>query len=251
MLVDIHNHILPGFDDGPKSEIESIQLIGNSVNNGVTHIITTPHHRDGVFNQDVGEIKNSIEIMNSLLTEREIPVTILPGMEVHLHGELIEEIESSTLTLADSHKYVLIEFPTHYIPHFTDSIFYELQLKGYIPVIAHAEMNIELRRHPKILFDLVHKGALVQVTAGSVTGANGRDLQRFVLKLCKHHIVHFIASDAHNVFKRPFLIQEAYRVILQKFGKDMVCYFQQNAIHVVEGLEFQTNPPTILEKMKT
>ncbi|WP_019415900.1 tyrosine-protein phosphatase [Paenisporosarcina sp. TG20] len=245
MLVDIHNHILPGFDDGPTTELEAVILIQNAAQNGVTHIVTTPHHRNGVFDQDIEEIKNSIQILNALLEDREIQVTIIPGMEVHLHGELIDELTSSILTLGDSKKYVLIEFPTYHIPHFTESIFYELQLKGYIPIIAHAEKNTEIRRHPKKLFDLVTKGALVQVTAASVTGANGRDLQKFVLKLCQHQVVHFIASDAHDVLKRPFLIKQAYHVIQQKLGKKVVSYFQENAIHVINGTEFQPWVPLI------
>jgi protein-tyrosine phosphatase len=249
MLVDLHNHVLPGIDDGPSTELEAILLIQNAAKNGVTHIVATPHHRNGRFDQDSNEIKNSIHILNLLIQEREIPVTILPGMEVHLHGELLEELETEMLTLADSHKYVLIEFPTQLIPQFTDSIFYELQLKGYIPVIAHAEKNTEIRRHPKKLLDLVNKGALVQVTAGSVTGANGKDLQRFALKLCQHQMVHFIASDAHNVHKRPFLIQQAYHVIQQKLGKEWVLYFQRNAHHVLDGVEFETLQPRFLEKV--
>lgn len=249
MFVDIHNHVLPGIDDGPTTELESIILLQNAVKNGVSHIVATPHHQNGVYKQDFGEIKNSIHILNALLLEREIPVTLLPGMEVHLHGELIDEISTNPMTLADSNKYVLIEFPTYHIPHFTEAIFYELQLMGYIPVIAHAEKNTELRRNPKKLFELVYKGALVQVTAASVTGANGRDLKKFVLKLCQHKIVHFIASDAHNVKHRPFLLQQAYRVIQHKLGRHMVQYFQQNANHVINGLEFQTFPPVLIEKL--
>lgn len=249
MLVDLHNHVLPGLDDGPSTELEAILLIQNAAKNGVTHIVATPHHRNGQFDQESNEIKNSIHILNLLIQEREIPVTILPGMEVHLHGELMQELESEILTLADSHKYVLIEFPTQLIPQFTDSIFYELQLKGYIPVIAHAEKNTEIRRHPKKLVELVNKGSLVQVTAGSITGANGKDLQRFALKLCQHQMVHFIASDAHNIHKRPFLIQQAYHVIQQKLGKDMVTYFQRNAHHVLDGVEFEVLQPRFLTKV--
>ena len=249
MVVDLHNHVLPGVDDGPATELESILLIQNAVKNGVTHIVATPHHRNGRYIQDVMEIKNSINILNLLVKEREIPVTILPGMEVHLHGEFMEELESEILTLADSKKYVLIELPTHHIPQFSEAIFYELQLKGFIPVIAHAEKNVEIRRHPKKLLELVNKGALVQVTAGSITGANGKDLQKFALKLCQHQLVHFIASDAHNVHKRPFLIQQAYYVIQQKLGKEMVTYFQRNAHHVLEGVEFETLQPRFLAKV--
>jgi len=250
MLVDLHNHVLPVLDDGPSTELEAILLIQNAAKNGVTHIVATPHHRNGRFDQNINVIKNSIHNLNLLIQEREIPVTILPGMEVHLHGELLEELETNkVLTLANSQKYVLIEFPTQLIPQFTEAVFYELQLKGYIPVIAHAEKNTEIRRHPKKLVDLINKGALVQVTAGSVTGANGKNLQEFALKLCQHQLVHFIASDAHDVHKRPFLIQQAYHVIQQKFGKKLVTYFKQNAHDVIDGVEFETLQPRFFEKV--
>ena len=123
MLVDLHNHVLPGLDDGPTSELEAMLLIQNAVKNGVTHIVATPHHRNGQFNQDAKEIKNSIHVLNSLLLEREIPITILSGMEVRLHGEFMDKLETEILTLADSRKYILIEFPTQHIQKFTESIF--------------------------------------------------------------------------------------------------------------------------------
>ncbi len=249
MLVDLHNHILPGLDDGPTSELEAIALIQNAVDNGVTHIVATPHHRNGMYFQKVTEINNQVQKLNTYMHLNDIPVRIYPGMEVRLHGELIAELGTDTLTLANSHKYILVELPNHQIPQFTESIFYDLQLKGYIPVIAHAEMNAEIRRHPKKLVDLVHKGALVQVTAGSVSGARGKNLQKFTLKLCQHQLVHFIASDAHNLSKRPFLIKHAYHVIRSKFSEEYVNYLQQNAIHVINGVEFQLCPPIVMEKV--
>lgn len=249
MLIDIHNHILPGIDDGPTTEMDAVFLLQNAVKNGITHIIATPHHQNGVFTQNAKEVKKSIQILNDLMEEKEIPVVILPGMEVHLHGEIMDELYTNIVTLADSGKYILIEFPTHQIPNFTESIFYELQLKGYIPVIAHAEKNYEFRRDPKILFDLINKGALIQLTAGSITGANGRRLQKFSLKLCHYKMVHFIASDSHDVKHRPFLLKQAYNIIRRKIGKQMVTYLQENAKHVLEGEEFQPFTPTIIKKL--
>jgi len=88
MLVDLHNHVLPVLDDGPSTELEAILLIQNAAKNGVTHIVATPHHRNGRFDQDINVIKDSIHNLNLLILEREIPVTILPGMEVHTRGTI-------------------------------------------------------------------------------------------------------------------------------------------------------------------
>ena len=248
MLVDIHNHILPGLDDGPIDEEFALWLARNAAENGITHIIATPHHQNGKYMNKKTVVQECVEYFNQQLIIHDIPITILPGMEIHMFDNILEEIDGNLLTLADSKKYLLVELPNSHIPHFTKDILYELQLKGYIPIIAHAERNTEFRSNPDKIFEIIKNGGLMQVTASSILGVNGKKLQKHSLKMCKNKLVHFIASDAHHHKNRPFLLSNAYKYLTKNVSSDLVSYFQENSKHVVLGTEFHPMPPI---KIKT
>lgn len=251
MLVDIHNHILFGLDDGAQNIDETARMARQAVKNGITHIIATPHHKNGKYDNPATVILSRVNEVNNLLQTLEIPLTVLPGMEIHLHGDIVKGLKQSPtdlLTLNQTNKYILIELPYSHIPHFTEEIFYELQLLGYVPVIAHAERNREFQKHPNQLYNLIQKGALAQITAASVTGVFGRELQKFSRRLFKHSLVHFIATDAHNTDRRGFELKSAYEYINLHFSEKHVRYLQENAIKLVNDLDFSVWQPSKFEK---
>ena len=43
-MIDIHTHILPSIDDGARSEKESLHLLEQAKDSGVTAIFLTPHY---------------------------------------------------------------------------------------------------------------------------------------------------------------------------------------------------------------
>jgi protein-tyrosine phosphatase len=252
MIVDIHNHILPRLDDGPDGMADALLMAEQAVEAGITHVVATPHHRNETFTNRPPQILQKTEELNLELTQNNIPLTILPGMELHLHGDVaadLEKLDQAVLPLCKG-PYILIELPYAHIPHFTDSIFYQLQLRGYIPIIAHPERNAEIKRQPNRLFNLINQGALVQITAASVVGLFGSDSQKFSQKLIRHHLVHFIASDAHNTTNRSFQLTCAYAWVEEHVSTEYKDYLAKNAIHVAEGTEFSIIPPIKLKKRK-
>lgn len=252
MFADIHSHILPGLDDGAKDMEESIQMARQAVQQGITHMLATPHHRNGTFTNEPERIYSQTAELNAALRDKEVPLRIVPGMELHLHGEILNDMQdmANHLVPLARHNYLLIELPYAYIPHFTEAVFYRIQLMGYIPVLAHPERNTEFKRHPNRLFDLINRGALVQVTAGSLTGQFGRKSKHFTLDLMKHHLVHFVASDTHNTTTRACVLGDAHQVIERQFSKEYSRYLIDNAIHVLRGEEFSIIPPVRFEKRR-
>ncbi|KOO51982.1 tyrosine-protein phosphatase [Viridibacillus arvi] len=250
MLVDIHNHILPGLDDGPKSIEEAVLLAENAVSNGITHIIATPHHHDGKYMNPSSVVEEAVVNLNKELDERLIPLEILPGQETHIYNTLIADLNNDLITLANSGKYILIELPINHIPPFTFDILFQIQLKGFIPIIVHPERNMVFRKDKQKLYDLVNKGTLVQVTASSLIGVNGRAIKKYIKYLIKHNIVHFISSDAHHYLKRPFLLKAAYQYIREKFSEGHVSYYSENAKHVINGTSFQPKRPISFKKVR-
>ncbi|WP_391203029.1 tyrosine-protein phosphatase [Psychrobacillus sp. L4] len=250
MLVDIHNHILPGLDDGAQSMEEAILLATNGVANGVTHIIATPHHLNRKYTNSSTEVKEAVANLYRELSRKNIPLKILPGQEIHLTANILEELDNNLLTLANSGKYILIELPNNHIPTNTLEVFFQIQLKGYIPIIVHPERNAALRRNKQLLYEFVNKGALIQITASSLIGVNGRSIKKYTKVLIKHNLVHFIASDAHHYVKRPFLLKKAYQYVKKRFSESHVTYYCENAKHVLFGTEFLPLPPVGFKKTR-
>src|SRR5699024_11200404 len=110
--------------------------------------------------------------------------------------------------------------PSSSVPRFADQLFYDMQLEGLIPVIVHPERNRELLEHPSRMYELIRNGALSQITAGSLLGQFGKQMEQYSHQLIEANLPHFIASDAHDTVNRHFNMQEAYSMVQKEYGVD-------------------------------
>lgn len=199
-MIDIHSHILPNIDDGAETLKTSLKMAAIAVKDGITSVIATPHTDGARVSCEV--VPAAVARLNEELRLRKIPLTVLPGYEIPFH--LVPSL-AATHSLAGS-KYVLVEFPHNFIPADATDILYDLQSSGYVPVIAHPERNRSVILNPELLADMIHTGALVQITAASVTGELGPDVARCAHYLLKNDMVQFIATDSHSPsFRKPVL----------------------------------------------
>ena len=250
-MIDIHCHLLPGLDDGPKDLTESLRMAQQAVLDGIDTIIATPHHKNGQYNNPKSLILDKVQEMNQRLIEENIKLTILPGQEVRIFGELLDEYKmEEILPLNNGGQYLFIEFPSNHVPRYTKKLIYDIQLNGLIPIIVHPERNREMIADPELLFELVRDGALTQVTASSITGFFGKAIQKFSMQLIEAELTHFIASDAHNTTNRPFQLAQAYGVIEKKYGMNRVYYFQENAQLLVSGKNVYKEEPHRVKRKK-
>ncbi|WP_313433011.1 tyrosine-protein phosphatase [Siminovitchia terrae] len=257
MIVDIHNHIFPNLDDGPQNWEEMTLLAKQAAQAGITHVIATPHHKhrhkEHFYENDPSVILLMTEKVNQRLKKMGIPLSVHPGVEFHLHENILKEIDNSLddfLTLNNNGKYILMEPPSRFYPDYIDKALLKLKEIGLIPILAHPERNRELRKNPKNLYHLVENGILIQVTAASVLGIHGRRLKNFALHLLDHHLVHFIASDAHHFVRRKFELMNAYEYIKDKYSLDSCEYFKNNAIHALEGTDIKVKNPKKISKKR-
>jgi protein-tyrosine phosphatase len=242
-MIDIHSHILSGLDDGATHMQESLNMARQAVSQGIHTVIATPHHANGRYSNKSDIIKNSVDQLNARLQEEQIPLQVLAGQEVRVYQELLKHLEDGELLSLDNSRYILLEFPSYGIPSSAQEVLYELQVMGKVPIIAHPERNQEIIKNPVKLLELVELGALSQVTAQSVFGGFGKEIQRLSLDLCKKYLTHFIASDAHNVTNRPFLLGQAYEVVNDKLSPEITNYFQNNALSVIENTSITLHRP--------
>ncbi|UKS64976.1 tyrosine-protein phosphatase [Rossellomorea marisflavi] len=250
-MIDIHSHILPGIDDGAQSYTDSIILAEKALSEGIHTILATPHHRNGKYENVKEDILQRVEELNKTFQEQGIALKVLPGQETRIYGEMVEDYrKGELLTLNNGSQYLFVEFPSSSVPGYAERLLYDLQNEGLIPIIVHPERNAELMERPDKLYNLVKNGATTQVTAASLTGYFGKNIQKFSQQMIEANLVHFIASDAHNVKNRTFKMAEALEMTEKQYGIDMVDYFIKNAELLIEGKNIYKEIPERIKKKK-
>lgn len=249
-MIDIHCHILPGIDDGAATIEDSVVMARAAVQEGITTIIATPHHKNNKFSNPKSSILTKVNDLNTVLKQENIPLTILPGQEVRIYGEVLEDYYKEEILTLNHTKYLFIEFPSSSVPRYAERLLYELQTEGIIPIIVHPERNKELQEKPDLLYQFVKNGALTQVTASSVAGYFGKNVKKFSEQLIEHNLTHFLASDAHNLRNRSFKIVEAYSVIEESFGIDYFYLFKENVELLLKDGNVMKEIPEMIKRKK-
>jgi protein-tyrosine phosphatase len=249
-MIDIHCHILPSLDDGSKDFAESIEMAKEAYSEGITTIIATPHHKNGSYENDAKTVNSAVDQLNKRLEKEKLPVTICQGQEIRIYGELIDDLLDQSILSLNGSKYILVEFPSDHVPRYAEKLLFDIQLKGYIPIIAHPERNREIMTNPHLLLNLVKKGAASQVTAASLAGKFGKKIKKFSLQLVESNLTHFMASDAHNRTNRNFQFENGLDVIKKEFGHDYVYLFSENAELLSEGKTIIRDTPVEVRRRK-
>lgn len=235
-MIDLHCHILNGIDDGAQTLEDSIAMASAAVAEGITHILVTPHHKNGAYINEKDRILEKMAELQEELDSRGIELTLFPGQEVRINGELLEEIDSRKIQFVDEdNQYLLIEFPTMTVPAYSENLFFELSKRNITPVIVHPERNQIFMENPNALIPFIEKGALAQLTAGSYLGKFGKKIQKVSKQMVEANLVHILASDAHNVTSRGFRMKEAYEKLEKEFGSSKVSQFKQRTKDLVNG----------------
>lgn len=209
-MIDIHNHILVNMDDGPKTKQAMIQLLTQAKEEGITGVIATPHHLNPKFNNSFQNVSLKLAEMRKIPEIKDLGIELFPGQEVRLTEAMIKEIEYGSIQGLNKSRYLLIELPFGDVPDNANRLCHELQSLGYIPIIAHPERNKAIAKNPYLLYELICNGALSQLTASSLLGDFGRSVQKLSLRFMDCHLAHFIASDAHSVEHRPFVLNQLF-----------------------------------------
>lgn len=236
-MIDIHSHILSGMDDGAQCWEDSLLLARAVLEEGVHTVIATPHCIPEVYFTEGRAVLQAVAEFQSKLAAAGVPLKIMPGMEIHLTLDVPARLTSgSALTLNNTGKYILLEFPMNTVPRYAEQVIFELLLKGIKPIIAHPERNKEIIENPDILHNLIGKGCLVQITAGSLTGVFGHRVRQRASDFVRLSWADFIASDAHDPVKRPFLFRAGWEAAKDLVGEERArALVLDNPQRVLEG----------------
>ena len=225
-MIDLHCHILPGIDDGPETIDEAVDMCRIALVDGIKTIVATPHFNPGIYENSSEKVFSLINKLGAKAKEKGIDVRILPGADIAVTPELPAYLKKEEyLTINRTGRYFLAEFPAASPPPGWDMFLLYFLNSGTIPVITHPERNAWFLEHPDALHAVVKKGVMVQVTAMSITGDLGEDIQKFSIYLLKHNLAHVIATDAHSSAYRQPLLSHAVRMAGDVIGKEKAYAF--------------------------
>jgi protein-tyrosine phosphatase len=246
-MIDLHAHILPGVDDGADEWSKSVKMLTRAVEDGITDIVATPHVLPGINDNDCGKVTHMIGELRR--HSAELPVNVYPGSEIVVSRDSIEGIISGRYCTINFTRYVLVELPFHFPNEAVFDFVYELTSKGFVPIFAHPERNPKVLRDIDILYELVRLGALMQVTAGSLTGDFGGQVRKLAVEMLNRRLAHVIASDAHSVGKRPPVLSGGLAAAAKILGdKDASALVREIPQMILNDERFEAEEPSAKKK---
>jgi len=218
-MVDIHNHVLYGVDDGAESLEESLAMLKTAKEQGINTVLATPHFYS--FKTDaesyINKVESNFSSLSNVIDNEQYPKLLL-GYEVHYFNDIHKSASIKKLTL-NSGDYLLLELGHSVI---TDKVIDDiLELRWQLnikPIIAHIERYSKLKGYSKLLSILDHENYFSQITADSLFI---NQFKRTSMNLIKKGLVDFVASDAHNNSSRPFNLKKAYDFISRKYNSEL------------------------------
>ncbi|MEM9553877.1 MAG: CpsB/CapC family capsule biosynthesis tyrosine phosphatase [Acidobacteriota bacterium] len=234
-MIDIHSHIVPGVDDGAADLAEAVRMCRAAAADGCRAIVATPHQRHPQFwNGERALLEHRFEVLCRSVGDG---VALSLGAEIHADRDCLEAIDrlpgGDLLPLAGS-RYLLLELPFHEAGLDPVELVYETRVAGWWPILAHPERIDWLANDPALLDELVAHGALLQLTAMSITGELGAQLAAVSARMLDDGLVFCIASDMHDARLRRPGLAAARAVVARSWG-------EAAATHLVE-----THPAAVL-----
>jgi protein-tyrosine phosphatase len=195
--IDIHSHLLPGIDDGATTFEDTLRLTQALQIFGVTQFITTPHIIQHIWeNTHAGIIFKKVETIQQL-EKNNITIPFQAAAEYLMDDQFVRLFQShDLLTLKDN--YVLVEMSYINAPIQLYSILFDLQVAGYIPILAHPERYLFYHNNFNEYVKLRRAGCLFQLNLLSVVGYYGTQITKIAEQLLAKGMYDYVGSDVHH-----------------------------------------------------
>jgi protein-tyrosine phosphatase len=212
--------MLPGIDDGAADIEVSLKMAAALIDDGVEAVVCTPHILPGLYNNTGPHIRAATEKLRSALARSGLRLNLFSGADAHMSVDFVLKLRTGEiLTIADS-RYVLVELPMHVRPAAIHKIFFELLVAGYVPILSHPERLPWIEAQYGLIERLVRTGVWLQLTSGSLLGKFGRPAKYWAERLLDDGIVHLLATDAHDISRRPPDLKRGRDAAAARVGED-------------------------------
>jgi protein-tyrosine phosphatase len=219
-MIDIHCHLLPGIDDGPRNWEQSIDLCRAMTDNGIRTAVATPHLIDGIYENTLSRVEPLTLELNERLADADIALKVLPGAEVDISSRYLTAPSVDLPRLGGGAGPVLLEMPMAVIPHAMAAIIFTARSQGMIPILAHPERNEPLQERSSIAASWIDAGAVLQLDGDSLLGIWGKATKYCAIELLERGQFHAMASDAHSCVKRPPRLRQSLEKAIELVGQE-------------------------------
>ena len=211
-MIDLHSHILPELDDGAGSLRESLEMARMAVDSGITAMVATPH----CAHDRAREVRESWQLLCEALRENEIPLKLLPGMEIFGTADTVRLLKEEKLLTLNGSRYPLVEFDFRSTGDEETLILRSLCKAGYRPVVAHPERYSYVQTSPRLINQWFRMGCLIQVNRGSLLGRFGRQAQAMAVELVERGFATVVATDAHSARVRTPWMRDIREILAKE-----------------------------------
>ncbi|HFU7304410.1 TPA: capsular polysaccharide biosynthesis protein Cps4B [Streptococcus agalactiae] len=228
-MIDIHSHIVFDVDDGPKTLEESLSLIEESYRQGVRIIVSTSHRRKGMFETPEDIIfrcfKHTFSIVKHEAEKRFEHLQILYGGELYYTSDMLEKLKLKQIPTLNNTKFALIEFSMQTSWKDIHTALSNVLMLGITPVVAHIERYNALENQKERVKEIINMGCYTQINSSHILkqklfNDKHKRFKKRARYFLEENLVHFVASDMHNLDVRPPFLAEAYKIICRDFGKE-------------------------------
>jgi len=217
-VVDIHSHILPEVDDGPKSWDVCVAMCRMAAADGITHQVATPHANDR-YHYDRDYLQGLVAHLQGLIGQ---DLKLSLGCDFHLSYDNMQDVLANPARYAiEGSNYMLVELSNYSVPQGTTDCFTQLGDRGITAVITHPERNPILRESLQRVVEWAEQGCVIQMTGSALTGFWGERTRRAAQWLLEHDAVHVLATDAHDLEARPPVLSAARDAAAEICGEDV------------------------------
>jgi protein-tyrosine phosphatase len=217
-VIDLHCHILPGLDDGASDLSVSLDMARAFVADGVTQVACTPHILPGFYFNTGATIHPAVADLQAVLDREDIPLQLVAGADNHIVPDFVSGLRSGHLLTLGGTRYVLVEPPHHVAPPRLEELFFAILAAGFVPILTHPERLAWIRDQYPLMQRLADSGVWMQITAGSLSGAFGRNARYWAERMLDEGRVRILATDAHDTTRRPPNLSEGRDLAAARVG---------------------------------
>lgn len=195
---DIHCHILPGIDDGSPDVDTSVNLIERMQKWGLKRIFASPHVTFGTYANDLGTVTPALESLTGALTAKGNDLQLSHWAEYRIDELLAERLKDPQTMMTMPGGRLLIENSFFQEPWNLEQLVFDLQVKGYRPILAHPERYAYYYNNRSRYRALHDAGLAFQVNVLSLAGNYGHAEKKMAEYLIEQGYVDYLGTDLHR-----------------------------------------------------
>jgi protein-tyrosine phosphatase len=191
-----------------------------AVADGIGTVACTPHILPGVYDNTAAVIEGSVRYFAAALDAAAIPLQLALGADTHVTPDLVTNLRGGLVPTIAGTRYFLLEPPHSSPPPRLADFTFRLIAAGYVPLLTHPERLLWIETHYELIQQMAFSGVLMQLTAGSITGAFGRRARYWAERMLDEGAVDLVATDAHDLGPRAPRLSPAREAIERRLGTE-------------------------------